>query len=646
MPNNPSSTIHYPSIGLFPEEISIVTPKSAPSIVEWAPNHLVIPAKESPNLSGYFDWTFSPHLKEPCHWFNDPYVRQITIMAGLQRGKSLYMMLCAAWAMVWDPGPMMFVMADENTLRRRMKRFRPFFEANPPLLEKLRGKVDNLFLGEPSDLGDMLLLLGWASSAALLSDYPIRYEFLDEMVLWTAKLQGLSLDPMSLLRGRQNTFPDDSKTVIASSAGNVGELLDIEFEEGDKCEYWIKCPHCDWPQIPVWENVILDKDKSGDFLPIKDYIQGRHARYICPSCGAFWHDYDRAHAMQDGVWLPEGVTMDRHGKVCGKIKPTPYKSARIRSVMVHPRIGSIGKMAGDYVRAQKKLKNKDTSALKYFWNNHEAKSWQDERAATDMDTLKNHRGTYRTGQVPWGVQIITVAFDVHLDWFRVMVVGWGYLFEGWVLETIRVETTDTKEELAFEPLTGHLVKPWPLANGKWLRPSAVVIDMGYNTETVKNFCRRYRASVHRGQLIPIRGTPQRMTKHYKKMNEDSSMAVYEINTLLYKDQLYRQLYESETPGGGYLHLPHDTPGDVLGELCSEHRVIKNNYPTWAPKKEGLANHSWDVLGYNLFAAHLVQVGALSPLPEEPPIVKSQGNRNKRSQDNDRDYLSGLPAIEI
>ena len=100
MSNNQSSIIHCESCGPLPEELAIIEPRQAPSIVEWAPQHLIIPAKESPNLSGLFDWKSSPHLREPCHWFNDPYVRQITLTAGLQRGKSLYMMLCAAWAMV------------------------------------------------------------------------------------------------------------------------------------------------------------------------------------------------------------------------------------------------------------------------------------------------------------------------------------------------------------------------------------------------------------------------------------------------------------------------------------------------------------------------------------------------------------------
>lgn len=631
----------------------MIEPRAVPSIVDWAPEHLVIPAKESPKLSGLFDWSHSPHLREPCAWFNDPFVRQLTLMAGLQRGKTLFMMLCLCWVIANDPGPAMLVMTDENTLRRRMKRLRPLFAANDWLLKKLGGREDNLFLGEPTDLGDMICVLAWAGSAAMMSDYPIKYEFLDELVLWTQTLVNVSLDPMSLLRGRQNTFTEDSKTVIVSSAGNVGDLLDSQFEEGDKCEYWVECPRCSCPQILYWHvpeqkgcYAVLDKGTDGDWLPVRDYETGRHARYVCPSCMHPWTDWHRAEALQTGRWLPAGVTLGRAGRVEGEIQPSAYKSARVRSLVIHPRIGSINRMAADWVRGQRAQKTGNIQPLKYFLNNHEALSWREEKAVTDESKLRPHIGGYRTDDttVPWGVQHVTIAIDVHDDWFRVVVLGWGFLFESWQIVALKIETGDTREHTAYAPLQRLIARPWVLADGTPMPPAAVVIDCGYRPDAVKGFCRANRGLVHGGNLWPVRGSPRPLSKMYEKRPDDKLLIVYDLNALMLKDQLWRHLFDAEKPGGGYMHLPADITPEILGELCSEHKMIVQGKPVWLPKKEGRDNHTWDASYYSLFAAHLVGIGTLGSLPEAPPPTAPPRPKPKREDGAQVGFLAGLPNL--
>ncbi len=627
--------------------------------MDWAPEHLIIPAKESPKLAGLFDWQYSPHLREPCQWFNDPFVRRITLMAGLQRGKTLFMMLCLCWVIANDPGPTMLVMTDENTLRRRMKRLRPLFGANPFLLEKLGGRVDNLFLGEPTDLGDMIAVLAWAGSAAMMSDYPIKYEFLDELVLWNQFLVDLDLDPLSLLRGRQNTFAEESKTVIVSSSGNVGDLLDVEFEDGDKCEYWIECPKCSWWQIPFWHDkdlpgchVVIDKDKSGDWLRLRDYEEGRHARYVCPSCMKPWTDYDRVEALQTGVWLPAGITMERGGRPSAEVQPTAYKSARNRAVMIHPRIGSLGKMAADWVRGDVQMTAGNKAGLKFFLNNHEAQSWREERAETDEARLRKHLDTYRSedirsGQpVPWGVQAILIAVDVHDDWFRVVVEGFGYLFESWTLDVMRVEAPgmDTREAKGYEPLVALISRTWQLADGTHLPPAAVLIDTGYRPDPVKTFCRANRHLVYNGNLLPVRGSPRRMNRMYQKFPDDATLTVYELNPLSIKDQLFRVLFEAVEPGPGYKHLPGDLTGEIVRELCSEHKLVVKGWPVWCPKKDGRDNHTWDASYYNLFGAHFVGVGTLGPMPQQPAGPAQPPKAKKQREQQGGGFLDGLPSL--
>lgn len=635
----------------------MIEPRVVPSIVDWAPEHLIIPAKESPKLAGLFDWQYSPHLREPCEWFCDPFVRRITVMAGLQRGKSLFMFLCLCWLIAHAPGPTMLVMADENTLRRRMKRIRPLFSANDYLLRKLDGRVENLFLGELTDLGDMMLALAWAGSAAMLSDFPVQYELLDELVLWQQVLQRLALDPMGLLRGRQNTHAEDCKTVIVSSAGQAGDLLDVEFEDGDRCEYWVECPQCGCWQIPLWHDkeqpgayVVLDRDKSGDWLRLRDYEEGRHARYVCPSCLKAWSDYERAEALQGGRWLPAGITMGRAGVPSAPVPAAAYKSARIRAVMIHPRIGSLGKMAADWVRGQHKLEAHDVTGLKYFVNNHEAQSWKETKAETDVDKLRTHIGTYKSESIrygapaPWGVQHVIISVDVHDTWFRVVALGWGYLFESWQLEVRRIEASDTKDLDAYAPLQELIVRPWLLADGVQIPPAAVVIDCGYRTEEVKTFCRAYGHLVHNGNLLPVRGSPRPLSRMYEKRPDDKSLVVYDLNPVMLKDQLWRHLFDAKNPGGGYMHLPADITPEIVGELCSEHKLVQEGKPVWVPKQDGRDNHTWDASYYSLFAAHFVNIGTLGPLPEPPPQPVRGPKAKPQRERPGGGFLDGLPSL--
>jgi len=104
---------------------------------------------------------------------------------------------------------------------------------------------------------------------------------------------------------------------------------------------------------------------------------------------------------------------------------------------------------------------------------------------------------------------------------------------------------------------------------------------------------------------------------YTKIPQDAVLMLYELNTVEYKDQLWRMLFEAQHPGPGYMHLPSDVGGDVFGELCSEHKLIVDGRPTWVPKKDGRDNHAWDCSVYSLFAATLIGVGMMKPLAERP-----------------------------
>jgi len=610
--------------GPLPEELAIIAPREVPSLAVWPEGELILPGIES-DAAGPFTYDLAPWERGICEALTDPFVREVTVSAPLQMGKTMIGMLWMCHVVRYEPANMIVVMADENTLKRRMKRLRATFKANPFLLEALGGSIDSFHIGEPTELGDMLLYLAWSNSDATMASDPIPYVIADEVALWSPFAGRSGIHGLNHLRGRTLAFPNRGKLLVISSPRNTGDDFDLQYQAGDRCEYWVPCPRCRyWHVMQWWDKdnpdvyVTLDRDERGDWLSLEAYESGRHVRYRCPSCTAVWSDYARAAALADGQWLPAGVTMGPGGAVEGEMPVTPYKSFHVDGLMGHPRLRSLRSMAVAFVRAQLALKGGRAEPLRHFQNNHRGLPWKETRAETDEGMLRRHIDAgYRSGEVPWGVQAITIAVDVHDNWFRVKVDGWGYLYECWPIEIMRIETSDTRESEAYEPLRPLLVRSWQTADGQWLLPSAVTIDSGYRPSPVKNFCLDNRSVVWRGNLIPVRGSPRQMRRMYTKVPQDAVLMLYELNTVEYKDQLWRMLFEAQHPGPGYMHLPSDVGGDVFGELCSEHKLIVDGRPTWVPKKDGRDNHAWDCSVYSLFAATLIGVGMMKPLAERP-----------------------------
>jgi len=619
--------------------------------VEWAQENLYLPKKESPRLSGLMNFEYSAWMREPCRWFADPFVREITLIGPLQFGKTLYATVCLAYSIRWDPMPTMMVMANRLTLNKRMKRLRALFEANDFLMEELRGRLDNLNIGEASDLVNLLLVLAWANSDAVMAESPEGLIIGDEVALWAPTVPNSEMKPTDHLRGRQETFEQVRKFIKISSPRETGDLADEEYMAGDQCEMWCPCHACSYWHVVRWYDkeqpgchAVLDKTAKGEWLSLKEYASADRTHYVCPSCGRTWTDYERAANVAQGLWLPQGVTMGRAGKVEGTIEPSAFKSARVRGLLVHPRLRSMRKMACDWVRGQMLLKTGQISGLKHFLNNQEAQPWKDEKATTDENLIRTHIGSYHSQDVPWGVQHITIAIDVHDNWFRVAVHGWGYNFQVWAIAILRIETGDTNEQGAYAPLKALISRPWVLADGTPMPPAAVVIDCHYRTEPVKTFCRANRHLVYSGRLLPVYGSSRRMSQMYKKSVEDQTLTVYEINPLMLKDQLYRTLFAAQEAGDGYMHLPADVAGDVIGELCSEHKIIVKGYPVWVPKKDGRDNHAWDASYYNVFAAHFVGIGTLGQLPESPPPAAPPRPKPKPEEGGRGGFLAGLPDL--
>jgi phage terminase large subunit GpA-like protein len=252
---------------------SFFSPPDERKVWEWARD--TIKLKNSP-FGARFLPDLTPWLKEPLEEIAKNENTEITCQCCVQGGKTVLMQVGAAWAIAFEPGPMMFnCQTDDDADDFAKERWAtslmsiPGIEARMPQ-DKARRSFNKL------SLADMFMLIQGANRQNLQSK-SIRWLFNDEVFLWKSGL----LDEAR----KRTTQYWNRRRVNGSTAGERDCDLDRAFEAGDRREWCLACPSCGGLSTPKWERINY-KD-SGGARPdgTWDYkIVKAGTVYICEHC--------------------------------------------------------------------------------------------------------------------------------------------------------------------------------------------------------------------------------------------------------------------------------------------------------------------------------------------------------------------------
>jgi len=623
------------------QEMEALEPKDRPAMSDWAEANYVLSAETS-DIPGRWSNDYTPFLAPIMDWWSDITTRQITIVKCTQAGGSELANIAVGYTCDIEPAPTLIVMPREEDAKRRLAtRIRPMFKANPRLLRHLpRGRIENLNVGKETVFDNMILYIAWASSPAALADNPVAKVILDEVGKYPAAV-GRETDPISLAKKRQRTFSTRRKLLVISSPVHSGDLLDAEYQKGDRCEWHVRCPFCSKFHIMSWANMHLDKDGQGELLDPELYrADHRRCNYICPLCRRYWTEYERWEAVMAGKFVPEGSKLDDSGEFVGRL--TSHHSCRITALMLHPVFQTMGDLAGDWAAAQLGKKAGNFLPLQDFINSQLGEPWRESTKPTELSKLKLHVGTYPEHVVPRGVQLLTAGVDIQTDHVWVSVDGWGYLSEVWSIFEGRLETGDTAEILNLDLLRRFLTTAWQTEDNVDLvfYISRTAIDCGYRPDVIVDFCRKCTEL----SIVPVRGDDSVKTRPYRAVRIAGGLLTrYDLNVNEYKNRLYRLLFEAATPGAGFWHLHKGTDEQTLGHLTSEEQIPLRTrrgrtQMVWTLKHEHVPNHLWDAKVYSAFAAELVGARSLQPLKEKGLPTKDR-TRQKRGS-----FLDDLPEL--
>jgi len=578
-------------------------------VSQWAEQHRWVRVS---SRAGQWSNAVTPYLAGVMDAIGHPSVRDVTICAAPQTGKTEATYNALGYWIDRDPGPALVVFADEQTSRdEHEERIKPMLEDSPRLRQyKTAAARDTTTL--KASLQHMVLHLAWATSVARLATKPKRYVIFDEVDKYPEGFKR-ETDPINLGVLRTRTYRDERK---------IARLSTPTWAEGpiwtslQQCQavfhYHVRCPHCRVLQ----QMVFGERDSAGGIKWPEDQrdpniIEAeRLAWYECPHCGGAWDDAARDRSVRLGEWREAntGRELSRELEASRPARIGFHLPAWLSSFV------SLSECAASFLRGQE-----SKSALRDFMNAICAEPWVEYEAERSEDQVLALCDERPRGQVPEEADVLLAAVDTQDNgfWYEIRAFAAGPLLESWQVREGFVAADWSKVDPA--ELSG---RSWPYhpafdalrqilwedeyrdASGRTRQVLFCGIDaMGHHTSEVYDFCR-----AHKGKIAPLQGKPNRQNTPRKwskidtypgsNRNIPGGVQLLQLDVNSFKDELSGKLQVAAMDPGAW-HMHSETSRDWARQLCSEY--IDEKSGRWVCAS-GRANHAWDCSVYVLALA--------------------------------------------
>lgn len=546
---------------------AIVKPEQTTSIVEWAYKYVNL--KRSAR-SEKADLSQTPWLIKPLETILGNNSKEIIILAPTGGGKSTMLEIAATYIVAERPGPtLILTQSDPDAYEWFQTGLKPALE-NCVLIKPFWPSKNNQIRKDFIQFPSMPL---WVSGANLnnLQSKSCDVVIFDEA--WIVK-KGL------IAEGRRRTHDRfNSKVVLASQAGMVGEDLDTSYDQTYKHEFSFKCRGCGNFHAYNFEDVKYEciKNESGIYK-----WESLSAWYECPGCGERYEDSvsDR-RAMSDSA---EYIPAHSENPVKGHIG---FHFSALNVWWISWEV-----LVQEFLKAKDLAKNGNFNALRQFNQKRLAKPWSDLSQFDNVEAVTPSQYSVNDGH-QLDITILTADVQKQDIWY-----------------TVRTWARDGSSKL----LEANKVVDWRSLNliqEKWkIKPKAVFIDSAYRTEEVKGVIAKnnwlglngrseshYTITDKRGKKIKrLFSAPNR----HKTANGEAVITYYSSNGA--KDILGIL----KSGHGAKWEIPCDIGDEYLSQIDSEVKILgPNGHPMY--KKVKSNNHMYDTEVMNLIAAMMWSV---------------------------------------
>lgn len=564
------------------------------TVDQWAEQSIVLDASNAE--PGPINLNRTPYVRGILQAFGDWRVREITILAGTQCGKTQSMLCMLGYAIDQKPMPSLWVLPTEAMARRFSRtRIKPLIESSATLAGHLAPGEWSIQTLEYRFMR-MFLMLAWANSPAALSSQPIGDLFLDEIDKYPFASHR-EAEPLKLARERVRTFFDHKIVKTSTPTVPDGPIMK-EWEKSVQQTYRVPCPHCGMQQMLIFSQV---KVPDGERDPAR--IRGLDlAWYECAYCNGRIDDYHKPQMLLDGEWK-------REKEDC----PDPSHMGFKLNSLYSPWL-TWSEIAAEFFASKD-----DPGAYRNFRNSWEAEPWEERISGISKAAVEalTKGAKHERGEVPPEAQMVCAGVDVHdvkgLYWSvwafgagrRMWLIDHGKAFSWGDLERdVTLREYVTEDGVVFTPFIG--------------------VDSGYGEHTPKvyDFTR-----VRYPQWRPTKGeqtitgagvkeTPIDYTDH-RTGRRFRGFSLLLIDTNYFKDLLAGQLHtEGEASA---VKMCRGVDESFLSSLRSEHKVREKGKDIWKKRYAGAPNHDLDTVIIAMGVAERLGWGRLAPL-EDPEGV--------------------------
>ena len=480
-----------------------------------------------------------------------------------------------------------------------------------------------------------------AGSAANLAELSARYVYGDEVDRWEVDV-GEEGDPIELAETRGSTFGRNAKFYFSSSPTIKGasRISDL-FESSDQRYFYVPCPTCGHKQVLEWERLLYSKD-----------YQLIHYQCAGPECDVLIEEHHKGWMLANGEWIAhaegDGETVGFH--LNALYSPPGWMDWRT--------------LARQYEKAKRAQAKGDLEPMQVFYNTRLAKVWDSAQEQTKADVLMDRARleSYGLGSMPSGSLMLTAAVDVQANRLELMVMGWGFGMERWVIDH-KVISGDPADERTWAVLDDLLKARYRHPCGVGLAILATAIDSGgHHTDEVYQFCRMRRwrnIFAIKGASKPgrpvIAQRPSMVDVTWKGQTERHGAELWFVGTDTAKDWIYNRYPFPDGPGS--LHFANDLPDDFFAQCVAERKVARyvrgHKRVEWI-KGKAERNEALDLMVYCLAMAHYLGINryqehdwdrvrqalAQSGLFDDAPVQPVQASRVEQAQTAE----TALPAV--
>lgn len=541
----------------------------------WADKYLYLPSKGA-SEPGKYRSDRTPYIRGVFDVLDDKIHEKVILDWSPQMAKTQIALIFIGRTIHIDPAPMLYV---ANTVEQSQKvskqRLQPMIDACPVLSERVRPAMEktsgNTILIKDFE-GGILAMTGANSSSGLRS-MPVKRLICDETGAWPKDVDKEG-DPLEIVIQRTATF-HDRKILIISTSGIEGDIIDVEFLNGDQRYFHVPCPFCDHGQILNWKGLIFDIGK----------YKKEGVYYLCEQCNQLIPESKRGRMLSEGVWIAS--------------KPENIKNASFHLSKLYT---PPGWRNWEYCvdKHQRAFRTKDITLMKTFTNEILNEAWREDGDAepveVKIDKLYVRRELYE--KVPPSAGVLFASVDVQDDRLECLVKAWAKDEESYNLERIIFIGNISTQEL-WQKLDIFLLKTYPHENGMNLGIMGTTIDTGgHHADEAYNFVR----GKEERNIFAIKGHPLTGKPVVMSPSKDSRAPVdlYMIGVNAAKDIIMSRLKIPE-PGPGYIHLNYSFDYEYCKQMFAERKSTKMYRGRMMEKWEKIhnRNEALDLEVYNL-----------------------------------------------